>query len=108
MGLLESNNIMYTDVFGLDPELLAMVPQPVLATLLLYPVTEAEENFRRQQNEQLASGALKQPSEPLFHMRQTISNACGTIGLVHSLGNNQANIQLGEPRFHLSCGKYGL
>ena len=29
-----------TDVFGLEPDLLAMLPQPIIAILMLFPVTE--------------------------------------------------------------------
>lgn len=38
------------------------------------------------------------PSVPkdIFYMKQTIGNACGTIGLLHSIGNSQERIQLGE------------
>ena len=28
-------------------------------------------------------------------MKQTISNACGTIGLLHAVGNNQDRLRLG-------------
>ena len=35
------------------------------------------------------------PSD-LFYMKQTIGNACGTIGVLHALGNQQHQISFGK------------
>jgi hypothetical protein len=33
--------------------------------------------------------------EQLYYMKQTIGNACGTIAMLHSIGNNRQRLQLG-------------
>ncbi|GKU95613.1 hypothetical protein SLEP1_g8948 [Rubroshorea leprosula] len=82
------------DVFGLDEELLAMVPQPVLAVLFLYPITsQTEEERILQDNEKSES------SNKVYFMKQTVGNACGTIGLLHAVGNITSEIKLSEGSF---------
>ena len=73
------------DVYGLDPELLMMLPQPVLALMLLFPITE---KYYEYQKEQEAAISTQTVSSKLFYMKQTISNACGTVALMHSVANN--------------------
>ncbi|KAK9865383.1 hypothetical protein WJX84_002842 [Apatococcus fuscideae] len=85
----------FCDIFGLDEELLAMVPQPVLAVLLLFPVTDRTEAARKAEDKELRDQAVSVPSD-IFYMKQTIGNACGTIGLLHAIGNSQDRIKL-EP-----------
>ena len=83
------------DVFGLDPELLLMLPQPVLALLLLFPITEKYESFAREQEAAMKDVTV---SDKLYYMKQTISNACGTVALMHAVINsvNSGQISLGE------------
>jgi hypothetical protein len=42
-------------------------------------------------------------SAQLFYMKQTIGNACGTIALLHSIGNVRAELALGAPPSLAPC-----
>ncbi|KAL0395024.1 UNVERIFIED_CONTAM: Ubiquitin carboxyl-terminal hydrolase 3 [Sesamum latifolium] len=79
------------DVYGLDEELLEMVPKPVLAVLFLYPITPKSEEERI-----LQDNAIKEPSSGVYFLKQTVGNACGTIGLLHAVGNITSEIKLVE------------
>ncbi|XP_077472769.1 ubiquitin carboxyl-terminal hydrolase isozyme L3 isoform X2 [Stigmatopora argus] len=85
----------FGDVYGLDPVALSMVPRPVCAVLLLFPITEKYETFKQQEEERLKlQGQVV--STDVYFMKQTIGNACGTIGLIHAVANNLAHLEF-EP-----------
>ncbi|KAL4896240.1 hypothetical protein BDV59DRAFT_130881 [Aspergillus ambiguus] len=88
----------FTDVFSIDePDLLAFVPRPSHALLLVFPVSKAYEASRLAEDSQLPEYAGRGPTEPVFWFKQTIRNACGLIGLLHAVSN-------GEPRKHVIPG----
>jgi len=71
----------FHDVFGFDDDALQFVPKPCAAVLVLYPITPATEAVR---------GAIDAPvdvPEDLWFARQTVSNACGTMGIIHACLN---------------------
>ncbi|KAJ3299192.1 Ubiquitin carboxyl-terminal hydrolase isozyme L3 [Borealophlyctis nickersoniae] len=90
-----TSQLEFTDVWGLDPELLQFIPRPVAAVVLLFPITPKYEEFRKAEEERIKSqGQTVSPN--LYFVRQTIGNACGTIGLLHALANNGERLQLGD------------
>ncbi|KAK4262559.1 hypothetical protein QN277_028107 [Acacia crassicarpa] len=93
LGLPE-NEAECCDVYGLDEELLEMVPKPVLAVLFLYPLTSKTEEERLQQENE-----KKEYSPRVYFTKQTVGNACGTVGLLHALGNITSEIKLTEGSF---------
>jgi len=84
-----------------DPELLAFVPQPVLAVLMLFPVTDLMDKKKDIENKEIEADESKRAfGSDLLYFKQTIGkftcllcnqfsiffnkgNACGTIGLLH-------------------------
>jgi len=83
-----------TDVWGLDPDLLQMVPSPVKALILLFPMTEASEKFMTKRAEEL--NVNEEVPSSLFYTRQTVSNACGTVALLHAVGNSGLELDQGS------------
>lgn len=76
----------FGDVYGLEAELLSMVPRPVCAVLLLFPITERYEAFKKEEEERLKG--KQDISSDVYFIKQTIGNACGTIGIIHAVANN--------------------
>eukprot|EP00762_Andalucia_godoyi_P001659 ANDGO_07087.mRNA.1 putative ubiquitin carboxyl-terminal hydrolase len=95
LGVDPSNEYSFVDVYGLDSDLLQMVPQPVIAVLLLFPINSASEDARKKQNEELDAENFKAP-DSLLWVPQYVGNACGTIALVHALANNRSCIPLSK------------
>ncbi|TPX51121.1 hypothetical protein SeMB42_g01027 [Synchytrium endobioticum] len=83
----------YSDIWGLDEELLAFIPQPVLAVLLLFPITAVYEKYRKDEEARIRKDG-QTVSDKLYFTKQTIANACGTIGILHSLANNVDILQI--------------
>lgn len=78
----------FCDVYGLDEEMLSMVPEPVLALIMCFPLTPGTEAAAQKEDES-ADLSLTPSTGPsgVYFMKQTIGNACGTIALLHVAGN---------------------
>jgi hypothetical protein len=86
-----SKALSFHDVFSIDdPDLLAFVPRPASALLLVFPVSRAYEMFRMQEDEKKSEYQGKGAEEPVLWYKQTIRNACGLIGLLHAVSNGNS------------------
>ncbi|KAK4617908.1 Ubiquitin carboxyl-terminal hydrolase isozyme L3 [Fulvia fulva] len=86
-----SLNLAFHDVFSIDdPDLLAFVPRPAHALLLVFPVSDTYEKFRRSEDLNKQEYEGHGPAEDVIWYKQTIGNACGLIGLLHGVSNGTA------------------
>ncbi|KAJ5138956.1 uncharacterized protein N7515_003804 [Penicillium bovifimosum] len=85
----------FTDVFSIDDaDLLAFVPRPSYALLLVFPISATYEASRETEDAQKEPYTGSGPSEPVMWFKQTIRNACGLIGLLHAVSNGEARKQI--------------
>jgi len=93
-----SPTLAFHDVYSIsDPDLLSFVPRPVHSLLLCFPITQVYEDYRRQQDQgkELDMGENRIGGEVIW-FRQTIGNACGTMGVIHAVSNGQVPDHLGN------------
>ncbi|XP_032385516.1 ubiquitin carboxyl-terminal hydrolase isozyme L1 [Etheostoma spectabile] len=79
-------NWRFVDVLGLESEQLSAVPKPCCALMLLFPLTQQHESFRKQQADKVAGGS------EVYFLKQTAVNSCGTIALLHAVANNKSKL----------------
>jgi ubiquitin carboxyl-terminal hydrolase L3 len=90
-----SHSLQWHDVFSLtEPALLEFLPRPAVALLLVFPVTETYEKFRREEDANKEEYTGSGPQEEVIWFKQTIRNACGLMGLLHSVMNGPARDQI--------------
>lgn len=86
-----SESLSFSDVYSIDdPDLLAFVPRPAHALLLVFPVSDTYEKFRRQEDADKPDYEGSGSDEQVVWYKQTIGNACGLIGLLHGVSNGPA------------------
>ncbi|KAI4471486.1 ubiquitin carboxyl-terminal hydrolase [Holotrichia oblita] len=95
-GVSEKWNIV--DVYGLESDALAWVPKPVLSVILLFPCSDSYYNHSTQQCNEIKEKGQVIASD-VFFLKQVVSNACGTIALIHSVANNTDKIELTDGKF---------
>lgn len=79
------------DVFSTEEWALEMIPQPVAAVLLLYPLTAVQLKYEQQEAAALRPAPVTNENggaeDDVWFIKQRIGNACGTIGLLHAMMN---------------------
>lgn len=76
----------FVDVVGLEGEQLNTVPKPCCSLMLLFPLTQQHESFRKQQADKVSGDS------EVYFLKQTGDNSCGTIALLHTVANNKSKL----------------
>ncbi|KAK4544880.1 hypothetical protein LTR36_003784 [Oleoguttula mirabilis] len=90
-----SRTLQFHDVWSIDdPDLLAFVPRPAYALLLVFPVNATFAKFRAEEDADKPDYAGSGEGEEVVWYKQTIGNACGLMGLLHGVSNGAARAQV--------------
>ncbi|KAG8856222.1 ubiquitinyl hydrolase 1 [Tulasnella sp. 330] len=83
--------LAFSDVLSLDePDLLAMVPRPVLGLVFNFPSPQDYEQLKAEAEAKRPEYVGSGEGEDVIWFKQTIGNACGLHALLHCVSNGEA------------------
>lgn len=86
----------FQDILSIDPDLLAMIPRPVLALVLIVPTTEKYETQKAREEASRREYTGYGDAEDVIWFQQSINNACGLYAILHSVCNGPAKKYIGK------------
>lgn len=86
-----SSVLRFHDVWSLsEPEILAIIPRPVLALVIVFSTPHQYEDILAEENEMAPEYTKTGEEEDVMWFKQTINNACGLYGILHAVANGCA------------------
>lgn len=96
-----SSNLVFQDVLSLDSDMLAFIPRPVLALILVFPTSEIYEKEKAIDESTRDDYKGRGDTEDVTWFKQTINNACGLYGILHAISNGEARKTIGIRTAHI-------
>mmetsp|Transcript_3665 Transcript_3665/g.5456 ORF Transcript_3665/g.5456 Transcript_3665/m.5456 type:complete len:287 (-) Transcript_3665:14-874(-) len=97
IGMENGNEMRFTDCYGLDSELLAMIARPVRALIFLFPAGKMYKAKSNDEETPLDDKTAKEKG--VFYLKQLVHNACGSIAVMHCLINNIESVKVKKDSF---------
>ena len=95
---VNTDKFCFQDVLSTEEWDLEMIPQPVVAVIMLFPIKESTECHRALESERiLSNGQYVDPA--VYFMKQTVGNACGTVGILHAVANALPFVEISPDSF---------
>src|SRR5436305_12599359 len=83
-----SPSLEFQDVLSIDdPDLLALVPRPAFALILVFPTSEVYEEEVAKEDATRDDYSRSGEEEDVMWFKQTINNACGLYGILYAVCN---------------------
>lgn len=91
-----SSTVAFHDVLSIDdPDLLAFIPRPALALILVFPTSATYEEQKAHEEASKDNYHGSGEGESVMWFKQTINNACGLYGILHAVSNGESRNAIG-------------